>query len=70
MISAGWFFESFERFASLTSAPTYRDENSTSVAIAPPEPPPDGDDPNGETASPTNARLAVITPVNGARMIV
>jgi hypothetical protein len=35
-----------------------------------PPPPPEGDEPNGETASPTNARLAVITPAKGARMIV
>ena len=40
------------------------------VAIAPPEPPPEGEEPNGDTASPTKARLAVMTPVNGARMIV
>ena len=36
----------------------------------PPEPPPEGEEPNGDTASPTNARLAVITPANGARMTV
>ena len=38
--------------------------------MAPPEPPPDGEDPNGETASPTKARFAVMTPANGARMTV
>ena len=29
-----------------------------------------GDEPKGETASPTNARLAVTTPANGARISV
>ena len=38
--------------------------------MAPPDPPPEGDDPKGETASPTNARFAVTTPVKGARMTV
>jgi hypothetical protein len=38
--------------------------------MAPPDPPPDGEEPKGETASPTKARLAVMTPEKGARITV
>src|SRR2546427_8864501 len=55
--SSDLFGDNRARFDSLTSAPTYRVEKSTSVTMAPPFDDPCPGEPNGETASPTCARF-------------